>query len=183
MKSFQSLSPWSAANINRICRGSYPSLAMSVAQSCRTGDSVLLAVAKSIRKEIKHLYSQTHNSILRDDHEGIKRFSWDTVWAELIAQTPTLVKLLSLMVKTPVKDKPLLCLMASMILKHYCPKVSLVQRAVSVLLYGCATPKKVIFIKFSFSEILILKKFNFLHRFLGIFSLSCYVTLISKQYA
>ena len=143
VKNFQSLSPWSSENIKRICRGSYPSLASSVAQSDRTTNATVIAVVKIIRKEIKHICSQSHDSILRDTHEGIKHFSWNTIWTELMAEAPTLMMLLSLIVRNPVKEKPLICLLASMILKYYNPKISLCQRAISVLLYGCATPKKV----------------------------------------
>lgn len=142
VKSFQDFSPWSQQNINRICRGSYPSLATSIVQSTRTIDSVLITFVQGVRQEIKHISSDTHNSILRDDHEGIKRFSWETVWTELMAQVPTLMKLLGLIIRNPVDNKPFLCLVASMILKHHSHKMSLVQRAISVLLYGCATPKK-----------------------------------------
>ena len=59
-----------------------------------------------------------------------------------MAKVPTLMKLLALIIRSPVKEKPLLCLLASMILKHYLPRVSLVQRVISVMLHGCAVPKK-----------------------------------------
>ena len=142
-KNFQSFSPWSQQNISRICCGSYPSLASSLVTSDRTGNTVLKSLVQNIQKEIKHICSDDHDSILRDAHEGVKRFNWETVWAELMAQVPLLMKLLALIVRFSVKEKPLLCLIASMILKHHSPQVSLVQRAITVLLHGCAVPKKV----------------------------------------
>ena len=66
-----------------------------------------------------------------------------TIWTELLIEAPTLMKMLALLIRNSDENKPLLCLIASMILKHYCPRVSLVQRAISVVLYGSGTPKKV----------------------------------------
>ena len=109
----------------------------------KTSQLVLVSLSRHIRQEIKHTCSDKHDSILHDSHEGIKKFSWETVWAELMTEMPTLMKILALIIRNPEGNKPLLCLIASMLLKHYSPRVSLVQRAISVVLYGSATPKKV----------------------------------------
>ena len=129
--------------VKKICHDSYPSLASSVVDADRTSHLVLISLGRHIRQEIKHICSDTHNSILRDSHVGIKRYSWVTVWAELNKEVPTLMKILALTIRDPDDNKPLLCLIASMILKHYAPRVSLVQWAISVVLYSCATPKEV----------------------------------------
>lgn len=86
--------------------------------------------------------SLSHDSNLRDSHEGIKRFSWDTVWTELKAEAPTLMSLLALILKNP-NNKPVLCLIACMILKQFNHHLSLIQRVISILFYSSGTPKKV----------------------------------------
>ena len=55
---------------------------------------VISEVAKHIRGEIKNLCALTHNSILRDEHEGLKTFNWDSVWAEFQYNVPMLLKLI-----------------------------------------------------------------------------------------
>ena len=82
-------------------------------------------------------------SLLRDDVEAVKNFSWETVWGEMTRDLPTFVFLLQRLIKHPADHKPLICLIISMILKQRSPKVSLVQRAISVFLYGNGTSKVV----------------------------------------
>ena len=66
---------------------------------------------------------------------AVKRFSWDTVWVELVSKMqPTLMFILIALVPDPVRDKPLLCLIALMLLKVRLPKMGLVQRALSIVL-------------------------------------------------
>jgi len=35
---------------------------------------------KQIKAEIEKICSMNHNFILHDTHEGLKRFSWETIW-------------------------------------------------------------------------------------------------------
>ena len=51
--------------------------------------------------------------------------------------------LLCSLVNKPDENKPLLCIVASMLLKSRCRSMSLVQRALSVVLYGNGVGKKV----------------------------------------
>ena len=53
---------------------------------------------------------------------------------------PTLMMLLKMLVRNPTKKKPLLCIIASQLLKQKWPKMGLVQRAV---MYGNGTSKQV----------------------------------------
>ncbi len=100
-------------------------------------------VAWKIKAEMRDISSQHHESILLDTVEAVKHFSWETVITELQNMTPTLMHLLMNLIRNPSKNKPLLCLLASQLLKHRFPKLGLVQRAVSVLLYGNGTNKQV----------------------------------------
>ena len=57
----------------------------------QTGANLLSEVIKSIKKEIKEICSIARDSILRDRYEGVKQFSWETVWQELMSNVPTLM--------------------------------------------------------------------------------------------
>lgn len=92
---------------------------------------------------MKGLSSLMYNSFLRNSEEAVKDFSWDTVMNELLNKIPTLMSLLTQLIPCPEKSKPLICMLASQILKSRHPQMGLVQRAVSVLLYGNSTAKQV----------------------------------------
>lgn len=130
------LSPFTVENAKRMVRRSYKALSSSLLESERTGEIFLSQMIEEIKKEIKHICSTTHNSILRDTFEGIKQFSWDTVSNELWTNVPTLMTILSQLTSG---DERLACMMVSMILKKRLPKMGLVQRAMSLLLYGNGT--------------------------------------------
>ena len=103
----------------------------------------MVEVAKRVRKEMKEICAKTHNSILRDSHEVVKCFSWQTIWLEYVQKMPTLLNLLSNLVSDVEKSKSLLCLIISMILKDRVKQMFLVQRGISVLMYGNGTTKQV----------------------------------------
>ncbi len=92
---------------------------------------------------MKAISSDAHDSILRDTIEAVKHFSWQTVWLELTQKIPTLMSLLSHLIPKPDEHKPLLCFLASPILKSRHQRMGLVQRAVSIMMYGNGTAKQV----------------------------------------
>jgi len=100
-------------------------------------------IAQKIKTEMKDISSEHHDSILLDTLEAVKNFSWETVLLELQNKMPTLMDLLMKLVINPSKKKPLLCFLASQLLKQRYQKLGLVQRAVSVLMYGNGTNKQV----------------------------------------
>lgn len=79
-------------------------------------NAVILSMSKCILKEIKQLCSLNRCSLLRDDVEAVKNFSWETVWGEMTRDLPTFVFLLQCLIKHPADHKPLICLIISMIL-------------------------------------------------------------------
>ena len=97
-----------------------------------------------MRSEMKDINSDAHNSILRDTIEAVKQFSWETVMLELQHKLPTLTLLLARLIPQPVKRIPLLCFVASILLKSHYQRLGLVQRAISVMLYGNGSSKQVI---------------------------------------
>ena len=58
---------------------------------------------------MKSLGSVSHDSVLRDTVEAIKWFSWERVSLELFQKLPTLMALLSKIVRKPTARGPLLC--------------------------------------------------------------------------
>ena len=70
-----------------------------------------------INKELQGICSLNHDSILRDDFEAVKQFSWETVWIELTNNMPTLMAILTGLVPNACDNKPFLCFVASMLLK------------------------------------------------------------------
>lgn len=67
---------------------------MTMMRTPSTLDRLIPEMAKKIRNEMKSLASLDHDSILRDDIEALKHFSWETVYLELEKNVPTLIKLL-----------------------------------------------------------------------------------------
>ena len=78
----------------------------------------------------------------------MKQFSRETVWQEFSRNLPTLVKLLSPIIHKPEENKPLVCFILSLLVKLRCPTMAIVQRAISVVLYGDGIGKEVIVIHF-----------------------------------
>ena len=70
--------------MKRVAQERYTSLASSLTISERTSDIDILQVARKIRAEMKHICSTDHSSIIQDSHEAVKRFSWETIWLELL---------------------------------------------------------------------------------------------------
>ena len=118
--------------------------AAATAVKCRVMSAkVLLEVTRKIKRELRAMSSDDHSSILRDTTEAVKHFSWETVMLELEHSAPTLIKFLQLLVPQPLNRKPLICFIASLILKARHQRLCLVQRAVSVMLYGNGVGKQV----------------------------------------
>lgn len=141
---FHITTPTHKTAIKRLARKSFNAFASGSITSPRTSKALLSQLALKIKKEMKELSSDKHDSILRDTNEAVKQFSWETVSLELYKMIPTLMTLLALLVPNPDNYKPLLCTIASQLLKCRHQRLSIVQRAVSVMLYGHGTHKQVL---------------------------------------
>lgn len=142
-RKFQIRTPSRKKSISRITRKSYVSVASAVINSPSTTASVVKKIAAKIKGEMKDLSSISYDSILTDSVEAIKQFSWELVYTELVKKVPTLMSLLSQLINKPKDHKPLLCCLASQILKCKHQRLCLVQRVISVMLYGYGTAKQV----------------------------------------
>ena len=88
-----------------------------------------------------HVCSNNHNSLLQSCATDINRFSWESIWEELEENTPKLVLLLSII--CPKDSIILKSIVICMMLKQNNPKMSLLQRVTSVMMYGNAVHKSV----------------------------------------
>lgn len=79
--------------------------------------------------------------MLKRSDEAIKDFNWQELIAEFEQRVPTLFKLLKKIL--PKSDEQFLAFFISILLKKRSKFMSLVQRVVSVMLYGNATHKQV----------------------------------------
>ena len=89
---------------------------------------------------MKKISSLIHNSVLRQGPQGI-RFSWETIWQELVHVVPTLVGFFQhLFPKTP---KSFISFLSCANLKKRCKHMSLIQHIFSFPLFANATNKEV----------------------------------------
>lgn len=94
---------------------------------------------------MKGICSDEHDSILRDTYEGVKHFKWSRFFDELVQKMPFLIKLLVSLVggSDDSKRMILVSVIASMLLKNRFSKMGLLQRVISILLYGNGCSKQV----------------------------------------
>ena len=132
--------------IRRAARKNFVAMSSGLVNSGDTNEHIISQIGIKIKSEMKALSSMAQNSILRNSDDAIKNFNWDIVLDELLSNLPTLMSLLMQLVPKPMKSKPLLCILASQILKSRHPYMGLVQRVLSVMLYGNGTAKMVLLI-------------------------------------
>lgn len=143
MKAYKITTPSCMKCIRQIARKSYGFMTSTVGKSPRMFKPIIWNVANKIKSEMKDMSSDGKDSLLRDSVETVKQFNWEAVMLELLHMAPTLMSLLSQLVKRPAEKKPLLCLLSSQLLKSRHHHMGLVQRAVSVMMYGNSTAKQV----------------------------------------
>lgn len=80
-------------------------------------------------------------SLLQDTDKATRYFKWTAVWDELQREMAIMVEFLGQVL--PHSPKWLICFIISLILKWRSPKMGLVQRVVSILLYGNGANKQV----------------------------------------
>ena len=106
-----------------------------------TSQHVVTSLSQQIRKEMNEICSADYHSILHDSYEAVKRFNWESIWLEYQAKVPTLLALLTGLL--PKAEKKFITFVVSLLLKRRCKHMSLVQRVVSLVMYGNAAKKQV----------------------------------------
>ena len=123
--------------IKRLARKNYKSLATMMLES---SDSLKSTVTGMGTEFWLQLSSDSHDSIIRDDVESVKMFHWETVMIEYKKIIPTLIMLIECLVDKLEESKPFICFVAS---KSRHQRMGLVQRAISIMLYGNGCTKQV----------------------------------------
>jgi len=134
--------------VRSLSRRSYKAAASTFTHLPRTPTYLMQRLVSQIRKEINAICSLNHNSILRGNHKTLKTFCWTRIWHELNEYVPTLVKLFRNLF--PKAGRKFICFLTSMILKKKCMQMSLIQRAISFLLYANGTSREVRIIQIDF---------------------------------
>lgn len=136
------LTPQRAVAVAQLSRGHFESAADNLVKHEQLDKHIMYSLCRQIKGEMDNICSLKHNSMLRDQHEAIKNFSWKTLWFEFSQGVPALVKFLTSIL--PNADEKFLSFLIAIILKKRCKHMSLVQRMISILLYGNATNKQVV---------------------------------------
>ena len=100
------------------------------------------ALATKINHEIDHVFSSKTDTLFKKKC-NVYGFSWEAVWHELEEHLPTFVSVLVNICDRGTLNKPLICMILSMILKQRYKNLTHVQGAISVLLYGNSAHKQV----------------------------------------
>lgn len=139
-KTYMMRTPNRRRSIKRIARRSYPLLFSDFARTSGVHRKLMIkAVAREVKKEMKSISS----SALFCNKMALSTFSWTNVWVELVKEAPLLMYFLGSLVTNPVKNKAMLCVIASMFLKKHNKSLALVQKCISVFLYGNGCSKQV----------------------------------------
>ena len=123
--------------MKRLARRFYPSLASSLTKESRTSGHVLCtSVYQIVKREMATPCGKQECSIIGSSLDAVENFSFSAVWCEMMKYLPTLTTILG-QIKPDKKNKlPIICLIVSILLKQRSRKMVLVQRMISLLLYG-----------------------------------------------
>lgn len=129
-------------------RGRRKSIARAAVNNKSLFPEIVQSLCRTIKKEIKTVCSETHDSILKmKTKPALEQFTWKTVWLELQQNAPTLIDLLLGLLPASKSNldsvRPALCMCASILLKLTNGKVNLVQTVISLVLKAGHATKQV----------------------------------------
>ncbi len=112
---------------------------------------ILKLVGQEIFKEVKCMASDKVNSILQSTNANdLKCFSWNSLLTELTQFAPLMSSVLVSATKTRAprsNTKAVIGMCAAIILKHRNPRMNIVQKINSLILYAGHSSKQVSFVK------------------------------------
>ena len=152
-KKYSVKTPSLTSAIKHFFRKSYKSLGDDILDSPVKRWALQMQLVLRITREMPDLSSCKHDSILRDNVQAVKKFSWEAVWLDLRRKMPSFMSLQYKPVPKPESRLALICKIASQLLKCRHRQICLVQRAVSVMLYGNGTSKQVQSVHVTFHSI------------------------------
>ncbi|XP_062521158.1 uncharacterized protein LOC134196093 [Corticium candelabrum] len=142
-KIFKLRTPRRRRAVKQCVRKSLSAMSSFMLQSRKGAGAAMSSLKNMIEREVKGLRKLNKSTMFLGGKESLTDFCWDNVWLELHRYAPTLMDVLSVLVLDPTDNKPMVCLVAAMVLKQRYKHFSIVQRAISLLLYGNGTSKQV----------------------------------------
>lgn len=108
---------------------------------------ILKLVGKAVHKEMKTLCSDSANSIIRcDDLQKLKKFTWQSFSSEISKFAPVLKAVLQSTNNTRTTKTNfdvIMCMCVALIMRTRNPRMNLVQKMLSLILYAGQTSKEV----------------------------------------
>ena len=125
--------------IKQVYRRDYSS-ALNNLQKVLPPEHICVTLAKTLLKEIEQM-CHGGSCLLQNTEEAFKTFHWDAVWNSLVSQSPTVMKFFGLLF--PCAPKSLICFTVSMVVRWRAPRMGLIQRVISAMMYGNGASKQV----------------------------------------
>ena len=130
-----------------VARKSHKTIAIEALKSVTTKKHILNTIGKELAREIKAMASDPVNSILQSHNpDHLKQFNWDMLLDELSTHAPQLKRLLLSAAKTKIprsNTNAVVGMCAALLIKHRNPKMNLVQKINSLILYAGHCSKQV----------------------------------------
>ena len=131
-----------------IAHGNKVSIVKQFLREPQYKELIIVQIGLLIQRELRALASRKGNSLLRNrSKEAFLSFSWDSMWQELVAKTPTLLTILETVLSCKTmslsKIQPILCIIIAILAKFINPALNLVQSYISILLYAGHCSKQV----------------------------------------
>ena len=132
-----------------LARGGKVSIAAQCLRDPDCRKHVVAGIGRVLRSELAVMCSKSFGSILHSNFpENLKSFNWDQVIAEMQACTPTLLHLLQSCMRTrrgfyKHKQRSFIGFCVRIMCKYRCPKMSLFQKMISLVLYAGHSSKQV----------------------------------------
>ena len=131
-----------------VARGSKKSVAIECLKDPATRKFLLKGIGVLVRNELKSMCMDSRSSILRNTAtHDLKNFTWDTLLNEASETAPVLLELLQQCTQTRrlrSNRHAVIGMCLSILLKQRYPKMSLVQRIITLILYAGHCGKQVL---------------------------------------
>lgn len=130
-----------------IARGSKKKLIDQCYDDPDTRHIMLRKIGKIMKKEVKLICSEKTASVLRSEsYDDIKNFTWDKLIQEMRVHTPVLTDILCscTSTKNPSSNRmAIVGLCGSVLFRHRCSRMSLLQKVIMLILYAGHCGKQV----------------------------------------
>ena len=136
--------------VKAVARKSKKAVATEALKDPITKSYIVSILGIELAKEIRAMSSDSVKSVLQSsDPDDLKEFKWETLHSELSLHAPVMSKLLQLATKTRrprMNQEAVIGACAAIVINHRNPKMNLVQKLTSLILYAGHASKQVLHI-------------------------------------